>query len=88
MLPFNNANLRAMMVILQKRTNIVKLLDRADLQYYAKLSNYFREYYSQETERAFAILQHLASIARRYDQAPQADKIESSLNLILENFKI
>ncbi len=42
----------------------------ADLQYYAKLSNYFREYYSQETERAFAILQHLASIARRYDQAP------------------
>lgn len=60
----------------------------ADLQYYAKLSNYFREYYSQETERAFAILQHLASIARRYDQAPQADKIESSLNLILENFKI
>lgn len=58
----------------------------ADLQYYSTLDSYFQDYYQKETERAFSILQHLASISRRFDQADQAKKIESSMNLMLDKF--
>ncbi|MBE0638096.1 MAG: DUF2723 domain-containing protein [Bacteroidales bacterium] len=58
----------------------------ADLEYYATLDQYFQDYYQKEIERAFSIMQHLASLSRRYQQTDQADKIETRLNLLLDKF--
>ncbi|NCC72027.1 MAG: DUF2723 domain-containing protein [Sphingobacteriia bacterium] len=58
----------------------------ADLEYYASLETYFQEYYQEDVERAFSIIQHISSMARRYGQNDQADKIEASINLLLEKF--
>lgn len=58
----------------------------ADLEYYASLDQYFQDYYEREIQRAFSILQHLASISRNYQQTDQASKIETRLNLMLDKF--
>jgi hypothetical protein len=58
----------------------------ADLNYYATLDRYFQDYYEREIERAFSILQHLSSLARSYDQTEQADRISSTVSMMLQDF--
>ena len=57
-----------------------------DLEYYASLAPSFKQYYRQETEQAFMVLQRMAMLAREYKQAGQATKPEQILNELLEKF--
>lgn len=58
----------------------------ADLEYYASLTSYFEDYYEREIQRAFSILQHLSSMARRYEQNDLATKIDDAMNTLLQNY--
>ncbi len=58
----------------------------ADLQYYASLDTYFQDYYQQEIQRAFAVLQQLSMVANRHNQTEQANKIDMIMEMQLENF--
>jgi flavin-dependent dehydrogenase len=57
-----------------------------DLQYYASQKSNLREYYDQEIQRAFAIIQQLSMQAKRYKQNETASKLDEMLNTELENF--
>ncbi|NLO49748.1 MAG: DUF2723 domain-containing protein [Bacteroidales bacterium] len=57
-----------------------------DLEYYASLAPSFKQYYRQETEQAFMVLQRMAMLAREYKQTEQATKTEQILNELLEKF--
>lgn len=57
-----------------------------EVEYYNSLDETFRSYYEQESQRAFAVLQQLAMLARQYKQTEQADKIDMVLEMQLSNF--
>jgi tetratricopeptide (TPR) repeat protein len=58
----------------------------ADLDYYGSQTEYFKKYYQQEIERAFAVLQQLAMLAKRNKQTEHASKIEAEMNMLLDKF--
>lgn len=57
-----------------------------DLAYYASLAPSFKQYYRQETEQAFMVLQRMSMLAREYKQTEQATKTDQILNELLEKF--
>jgi len=57
-----------------------------DLQYYGAQKRAFRDYYDQEIQRAFAVIQQLSMQAKRYGQDETADELDNMLNTELENF--
>ncbi len=59
----------------------------ADLEYYASLDPYFKDYYQQETQRAFAVLQQLSMLARQNKQTEEAEKIDTMVQMQLQNFQ-
>ena len=59
---------------------------REDLDYYSSLDKYFVKYYDQEIQRAFAVLQQLSIIAKRYKQDETGKTLDDILNTELEKF--
>jgi hypothetical protein len=57
-----------------------------DLEYYASLAPPFKQYYRQETEQAFMILQRLSMLAKEYRQTEQATKSDAILDELLTKF--
>jgi len=58
-----------------------------DLQYYGSLDNHFKKYYEQETQRAFAVIQQLSMLAKRYKQDGTGAKLDEMMNNELLNFE-
>jgi len=58
----------------------------ADLDYYSKLGDYHKKYYEQDIQRAFAVLQQLSMLAKRYKQNDLSTKIDTYVNMQLEKF--
>ncbi len=58
-----------------------------DLQYYGSLDSYFKKYYKQETQRAFAVLQQLSMLAKRYKQEETGNRLDEMLSNELINFE-
>nr|NQU93057.1 DUF2723 domain-containing protein [Bacteroidota bacterium] len=57
-----------------------------DLQYYGSLDASFRKYYEQDIQRAFAVMQQLSLLARRYNQADLANRIDTFIDLQMARF--
>jgi len=55
--------------------------------YYQSLSGRFAEYYSEDQEQAFMVLNRLAELAREYDQTALADRIDGIVRYRLELLK-
>jgi hypothetical protein len=58
----------------------------ADLDYYSKLGSYHKKYYDQDIQRAFAVLQQLSMLAKRYKQTDLSMKIDTYVNMQIEKF--
>ncbi len=58
-----------------------------DLQYYGSLDRYFKKYYENETQQAFAVIQQLSMLAKRYGQEETGTKLDEMLNNELINYE-
>jgi len=58
-----------------------------DLQYYSSLDSYFKNYYEQEIQRAFAVIQQLSMLAKRYNQTETGSTLDEMMNNELLNFE-
>lgn len=57
-----------------------------DLKYYASLAPSFKQYYRQETEQAFMVLQRMSMLAKEFKQTDQAKKTDTILDELLTKF--
>jgi hypothetical protein len=67
-------------------SDILQTNFEGDLDYYSKLDDYFKKYYEQDIQRAFAVLQQLSMLAKRYKQTDISQKIDTYINMQLEKF--
>ncbi|MBP6977707.1 MAG: DUF2723 domain-containing protein [Bacteroidales bacterium] len=58
-----------------------------NITYYQSLSGRFAEYYSEDLEQAFMVLNRLAEMAREYEQKELADRIDGIIKYRLDLFK-
>ncbi|HOW25136.1 MAG TPA: DUF2723 domain-containing protein [Bacteroidales bacterium] len=60
---------------------------KENINYYQSLSHGFAEYYSEDQEQAFMVLNRLGELAREYEQIPLADRIDGIVKEKLELLK-
>ncbi|HNS16881.1 MAG TPA: DUF2723 domain-containing protein [Bacteroidales bacterium] len=88
MIPFLEIYYQAGEIEKANRMNEILLNNHeGNIIYYQSLSGKFAEYYSEDQEQAFMVLNRLAELAREYDQKELADRIDGVIKYRLELFK-